>query len=85
MLNLLTVCNLVKEGVTGIFAPTQFQTREVVLSICSKLEIPVIEYAYHPREELKDQKTVLNFYPDNKYISKVSYHFFYFQSFTFSV
>lgn len=64
------VCNLVKEGVTGIFAPTQFQTREVVLSICSKLEIPVIEYAYHPREELKDQKTVLNFYPDNKYISK---------------
>ncbi|XP_071050024.1 glutamate receptor ionotropic, kainate 2-like isoform X1 [Onthophagus taurus] len=69
----ITVCDLTyeDEGVIGVIGPSSPQSASLVQGICSKLEIPHIQYHWTPNISVtKQDSVVINFYPDATLLAK---------------
>jgi ionotropic glutamate receptor len=66
-------CELVNEGVAGIFGPNSMQTSGIVSSICNRLEIPHM-IAHYEHEPMGGRKMFnaysFNFYPEAEQLAR---------------
>ncbi|GFY44589.1 ANF_receptor domain-containing protein [Trichonephila inaurata madagascariensis] len=58
---LFTVCDLLGEGMAGIFGPQSTESSSVVQSTCGALDVPYIQTRWEYR--LKPKRHNLNLYP----------------------
>nr|QHN69187.1 ionotropic receptor 5 [Sirex nitobei] len=66
----LAACELIEEGVAGIFGPGSPYTRGIVSSIAARFDVPHIEFSWRRAEESKIPVTSINLYPNSKDINE---------------
>lgn len=75
----VAVCELIEEGVAGIFGPSSPHTQGIVASIAARFDVPHIDYFWRQNEELQANQDAdnprpmtINVFPDSEIIGKVS-------------